>query len=77
MKWLLIVAIYFAPPSAVDWDGSWELGMTQMLDRQFDSELECRNTATQLIADLHKGMLAPVRFRCVSIEASLPEGAPR
>jgi hypothetical protein len=28
MKWLLVRAVYAAPPDAVDWDGPWELGMT-------------------------------------------------
>ena len=77
MKWLLIVAIYAAPADAVDWDGPWELGITQMMEQQFDSEAECRNTAIRLIARMHDGMLAPMRFRCVSIEADLPQGAPR
>lgn len=77
MKWLLVLSIYAAPPDAVDWDGPWELGMTQMLDDRFDSEAECRNFAIQLIGKLHEGMLAPMRFRCVDVEAGLPKGATR
>ena len=77
MKWLLIIAIYAAPPDAADWDGPWELGMTKMMEQQFDSEADCRNTAIRFIAKMHEGMLAPMRFRCVSIDAGLPKGATR
>lgn len=78
MKWLLIIAIYAAPPDSVNWDGPWKLGMTKMLeDEHFDSEAECRYRAIQLIGKLHQDMLAPMRFRCVSIEADLPKGASR
>ena len=78
MKWLLIIGFYAVPPDAVDWDGPWKLGMTKMLeDERFVSEAECRYRAIMLIADLHKKMLAPIRFRCVSINAGLPEGASR
>lgn len=77
MKWLLVVIIYFAPDNAVDWDGPWRLGEAHVLERQFDSEAECRNTAIQFIAEVHQGMLAPIRYRCVAVEAGLPAGAPR
>lgn len=77
MKWLLIISIYAAPADAVDWDGPWELGMTQLMDDPFNSAAECRTFAIQLIAKMHEGMLAPMRYRCVPIEANLPEGAPR
>ncbi len=77
MKWLLIITIYAAPPDAVDWDGPWEIGMTQMLDDKFESEAACRNFAIQLIGKMHEGMLAPMRYRCVGVEAALPKGAPR
>jgi hypothetical protein len=77
MKWLLVLAVYAAPPDAVDWDGPWELGMTKLLDQQFDTEAECRNFAVQLIERMHKGMLAPMRYRCVGVESGLPKGAPR
>lgn len=77
MKWLLIIAIYAAPADAVDWDGPWELGMTKLMDDPFASEAECRNFAIQFIGKMHEGMLAPMRYRCVPVEAGLPEGAPR
>lgn len=41
------------------------------------SEAECRNSAIQLIAKMHQGMLAPMRFACVPIGSALPKGAPR
>jgi hypothetical protein len=77
LKWLLVVAIYTAPPNAVDWHGPWGLGMTKLLDQQFDSEAQCRNFAVQFIGKMHEGMLAPMRYRCVSIDRGLPKGAPR
>jgi hypothetical protein len=77
MKWLLVLAVYAAPPDAVDWDGPWELGMTKLVDQQFDTEAECRNFAVQLIGRMHEGMLAPMRYRCVGVESGLPKGAPR
>jgi hypothetical protein len=26
---------------------------------------------------MHDGMLAPMRYRCIAVEAGLPKGAPR
>lgn len=77
MKWLLVLMVYTAPPGAVDWDGPWDLGMTSTSEERFDSEAECRNEAIQVIGRVHQGMLAPVRYQCVPVEATLPEGAPR
>ena len=77
MKWLLVISLYQAPPDAVDWDGPWKIGMTQLVEKQFDTAAECRTFATQLIGRLHQGMLAPARYRCVPMEAELPVGAPR
>lgn len=77
MVWLLILIVYKAPPDAVDWNGPWTFGMTHVVDERFSSEAECRNAAIQTIGRVHQGMLAPIRFRCVPVEAALPEGAPR
>jgi hypothetical protein len=75
--WLLVVTIYTAPSSnAVDWDGPWNFGMARA-GSAFKSEAECRNSAIQLIAKMHEGMLAPMRFACVPFDAALPKGAPR
>ncbi|TMM50251.1 hypothetical protein [Qipengyuania marisflavi] len=77
MKWVLIFMIYAAPVDAVDWDGPWTFGSTHLVEEPFNSEAECRNEAVQAIGRIHQGMLAPVRYRCVQVEAGLPEGAPR
>ena len=77
MKWLLVLTIYFAPPDAVDWDGPWKAGVSNVSEDMFDSESACRTEAVKVIGRVHQGMLAPVRYRCVPIEATLPEGAPR
>lgn len=77
MKWLLILTIYFAPPDAVDWDGPWKIGVSNVSDETFDDEASCRTEAVQVIGRVHQGMLAPVRYRCVPVEATLPAGAPR
>lgn len=77
MVWLMILTIYVAPEGAVDWDGPWSLGKTHLVEQQYSSEAACRNSAIQLIAKLHEGMLAPIRFKCVAVPAGLPVGAPR
>jgi hypothetical protein len=75
--WLMLMVIYAAPADAVDWDGPWSVGMTQVPDRHYASEAECRNDAIQIIGRLHQSMLAPARFRCVEVDATLPKGAAR
>lgn len=77
MTWLLIIAVYLAPHNAVDWDGPWELGHQQLVERQFSSEAECRNSAIQFVGRLHQGMLAPIRYQCVALPVVLPKGASR
>lgn len=77
MVWILVLVVYAAPPDAIDWDGPWEFGMTHVVETPFASEAECRNSAIAMIGRLHQGMLAPIRFRCVEVPASLPAGAPR
>ena len=75
--WFLILSIYAAPPDAVNWKGSWELGMTKMMERGFKNELDCINAGKETKARLNEGMLAPVRFKCVQIASGLPAGATR
>jgi hypothetical protein len=75
--WVLVIGVYAAPPSSIDWDGPWEFGMSRASEQIFKSEAECRNSAIQLIARMHQGMLAPMRIQCVPFEATLPKGAPR
>ena len=75
--WLLIIALYAAPPDAVNWQGSWELGMTKLVDHHFESEAECLVHGLDIKSKLNEGMLSPVRFHCISISSGLPAGAPR
>ena len=75
--WLLIMVIYVAPPDAVNWQGSWELGMTKLVERRFSSEATCRSAGREIKDRLNQGMLAPVRFHCLNISSELPAGAPR
>ena len=75
--WLLVFVIYAAPANAVDYDGPWRFGMAKMSEKQYASEAACRNDAIEFVGRLHQGMLAPVRYRCVEIEAALPTGASR
>lgn len=77
MVWILVLLVYGAPPNAVDWDGPWKLWTTQVPDRQFQSEAECRNSAIQLTGKIHQGILAPIRYQCIEVPATLAKGAPR
>ncbi len=77
MVWLLVFSIYVGPSDSVDWNGPWKLGVSRLAGSPFQSEVECRNFAIQFIAKMHQGILAPMRFKCLSVEASLPENAPR
>ena len=80
MVWLMVFMVYAAPDnSAVNWNGPWKLGFSRASEAEqvFQSEADCRNSAIQFIGRMHQGMLAPIRFKCVAFEASLPRGAPR
>ncbi len=77
MVWLMVFVLYAAPSNATNWNGPWKFGMSRVAAQEFQSEADCRSYAIQFIGKMHQGMLAPIRFRCVSIEGSLPEGAPR
>jgi hypothetical protein len=77
MVWLMVFVMYAAPDNAVDWNGPWKFGMSRAPDQVFQSEADCRNYAIQFIGRMHQGMLAPMRFKCVAFESSLPKGAQR
>jgi hypothetical protein len=77
MVWLMVFSVYAAPANAVNWDGPWRLGMSRAAEQTFTSEADCRNYAIQFIARMHQGMLAPMRSKCVSVDATLPKGAVR
>ena len=75
--WLLLLAIYVAPPDAVDWQGSWELGMTRLIEQHYASEKDCLNAGAKVNSRLNEGMLAPVRYHCIEIPGELPAGVDR
>lgn len=77
MKWLLILIVYAAPADAVDWNGPWSFGMTHLVETPFESEKACRDAADAVIAKVHEGMKAPIRYRCVAVDDALPKDAPR
>lgn len=77
MVWLLILVVYAAPDDAVNWSGPWTFGMTRVMENHYRSEVECRNSAVELIGRIHEGMRAPIRYRCVQVPGSLPKGAAR
>ena len=75
--WLLIIALYAAPPDAINWKGSWEFGMAKLVEHQFENEADCLKQGLEIKATLNEGMLAPVRFHCIEIASGLPSGTPR
>lgn len=78
MKWVLVLILYGGPPDAVDYDGPWQASLVQSADELMDTEAQCRTRAIQTIGSIHdKGLLAPIRYHCVPVEAGLPAGAPR
>ena len=76
--WVIVLLVYAAPPTAVDWPGPWTKGMVVAGKDFYRSEGECRNEAIKWIARVHAaGMLAPARSQCVPFPDGLPVGAPR
>lgn len=70
--WVLIMAIYFAPPSSVDWRGTYELGLTRLSEERFASEKSCLDRGEEHKTNLRKGMLAPVHYQCLKLPATYP-----
>ena len=78
MVWVLVMTMYLATSNTViDWDGPWQYGQSSLVERTFQTEGECRDAAIQMIGRIHQGMLVPVRYKCVRVEATLPKGALR
>ena len=75
--WLLLFAIYVAPPDAVDWQGPWELGMTRLMEQHYASKKDCLDAGAKVKSRLNEGMLAPVRYHCVEIAGELSSGIAR
>ena len=77
MVWMLLLVVYHAPDNATNWNGPWTFGTPFLDDKQYQSEADCRNAAIQKIGRIHQGMLAPIRYRCVSVPAELQRDASR
>lgn len=75
--WLLILMVYTAPSNAVNWKGSWELGPVVLRDERFSSEANCLAAGYEIKSKLNQGMLAPIRYQCIGVDAGLPAGVPR
>ena len=75
--WLLILVVYVAPPDAVNWRGDWQLGPALVRDERFTTKDSCLNTGRQVKAKLNEGMLAPVRYHCIKVDADLPADTKR
>jgi hypothetical protein len=75
--WVLLMGVYAAPYNAGPWDGPWKAGMFIADKEPFETEEECHKKANFMMKKLHKGMLAPIRYKCVTFDQSLPKGAPR
>ena len=65
--WILIILIYFAPPDAVDWQGSYELGIAETHKEHFTSERSCQDKGEDIQASFNEAALAPFRYRCLEI----------
>lgn len=77
MVWFLIIVAYMAPADSVDWNGPWKAGVARTNPMPFETEERCREEAIAQIGRIHQDMLAPMRYRCVGVEADLPKDAPR
>lgn len=77
MVWLLVLVVYAAPNNAVNWNGPWEFGMSVQSEGSFATESACRNEAIKRIGRIHQDLLAPIRYHCISVPATLPKNAPR
>ena len=75
--WLLILIVYTAPSDAVNWNGSWKLGPAVLREERFSSEADCLAAAYEIKTKLNQGMLAPVRYQCLGVDAGLPADVPR
>lgn len=72
MAWVAVLLIYQAPADSINWHGPWTRGMTIAGKEFFSSELACKTNTEARIAKLHEGMMAPVLYRCVPFQESLP-----
>ena len=47
--WVIVMVMYAAPPTAVDWPGPWNKGMVVAGNSFYSTEGECRNEAVKWI----------------------------
>jgi len=74
--WIMVLSIYVAPSESVDWDGPWKFEKPRVQEQTFNTEIECRSYAVHFIGRLHQVMTVPMRFKCVSFDASIHKGEP-
>jgi hypothetical protein len=72
MTWVAVLVVYVAPADAVDWQGPWTRGNVIAGKNFFSSEAECRADTEARIKAIHEGMLAPILYRCVPFQESVP-----
>ena len=75
--WLLFIHIYVGPTDATDHDGPWKYATTPS-PRVYKSLEACRQEGISFTTNMADfGLKAPTRWRCVKIDATLPEGVER
>ena len=72
MTWVAVLLAYQAPSDAVDWRGPWTRGTTIAGKNFFASEAECRADTEARIGKIHEAMKAPILYRCVPFQESIP-----
>jgi hypothetical protein len=71
--WVAVLVVYVAPSSdAVNWEGPWTRDNVSAGQNFFSSEAECRADTEARIKAIHEQMRAPILYRCVSFQESLP-----
>ena len=69
--WLLVILVYFAPPDAVDWQGSYELGISRIHQENFTTEKSCQDKGEAIKTVFNEGALAPFRYRCLEVPSQI------
>ena len=69
--WILVILIYFAPSDAVDWQGSYELGIAETHKEHFTSERSCLDKGEAMKTVFNEGALAPFRYQCLAVPSSM------
>ncbi len=72
MIWIAVLVAYQAPHDAINWRGPWTRGVILAGENFYASEAECRTDTERRIVRIHQGMKAPILYRCVPFNESLP-----